>query len=318
MTGALWAIAAGVGFGIFQTLNRRAVRGMDVFTATFIQLFLGALVLAVATLLTEDLTLLRSAPLAAWINFSLAGLFHFFIGWTFLNASQKKIGAARTGSLIGTTPLFAVVIAAATLAEFPTLIAIGAIFLIVGGVYLVNYARLHQRSAVRNLHPVSIGNPHPRPGGNPAEHTPTGWRSLWLGLGTALCWSISPIFIRFGLVDLPSPILGVTIGITACVLVYGLILGLRSLHSPLPPVTTDALVFKVIAALLVGLSTWARWIALDLAPVAMVLALSLVNVPIVNLFSPLLVGRDLEQVTIQVWLGSGLIVGGSIILIFLG
>ena len=30
MTGALWAAASGVGFGIFQSLNRRAVAQMDV------------------------------------------------------------------------------------------------------------------------------------------------------------------------------------------------------------------------------------------------------------------------------------------------
>ena len=69
--------------------------------------------------------------------------------------------------------------------------------------------------------------------------------------------------------------------------------------------------------MLVGLATWTRWVALDLAPVAIVLALSLVSVPVVNLLSPLMVGRDLERVTIQVWLGSGLIIGGSLAIIFL-
>jgi uncharacterized membrane protein len=78
----------------------------------------------------------------------------------------------------------------------------------------------------------------------------------------------------------------------------------------------DALSFKLLAGVLVGLSTWARWIALDLAEVATVLALSLVSVPIVNLFSPLLVGRQLERVTAQVWLGSSLIIGGSLLAIF--
>ena len=65
------------------------------------------------------------------------------------------------------------------------------------------------------------------------------------------------------------------------------------------------------------MSTWARWVALDLSPVALVLALSLVSVPVVNVLSPLLVGQHIEQVTGQVWLGSALIVGGSLVLIFL-
>lgn len=298
MTGAVWAIAAGVGFGLFQTLNRRAVRDMDIYMSTFMQLLIGGLVLAAVSIATEDLTVLGRVSWWAWINFSLAGFFHFFIGWTFLNASQKQIGAARTGALIGTTPLFGAVIAALTLAEFPTPITIIGILFIVGGVYLVNYANL-------------------RRGGSAGKGGTRGWRSLLLGLAAALCWSISPIFIRHGLDELPSPILGVTVGVTACVLGYGLALAGRSLTAPLAPLTTDALVFKLIAGLLVGLSTWARWIALDLTSVALVLALSLVSVPVVNILSPLLVGQHIEQVTGQVWLGSALIVGGSLVLIFL-
>jgi drug/metabolite transporter (DMT)-like permease len=301
MMGALWAVAAGVGFGLFQTINRRAVQGMDVYIATFMQLFISAAVLAAASAATEDLTVLRQVSGWAWLNFSLAGFFHFFIGWTFLNASQKQIGAARTGSLIGTTPLFAAVIAALILGEFPTLTTIAGILLIVGGVYLVNYASL--RRSAGNVTGVGSGA--------------TGWRSLLLGLAAALCWSISPIFIRFGLAELPSPILGVTIGITACVLGYAVALAIRRWRAPLAAISTDALVLKLVAGLLVGLSTWARWVALDLASVAIVLALSLVSVPVVNLLSPLLIGHHLEQVTGQVWLGSALIIGGSLVLIFL-
>jgi drug/metabolite transporter (DMT)-like permease len=299
--GALWAVAAGVGFGLFQTINRQAVRGMDVYMATFMQLVISAVVLAAASVATEDLTLLRQVSGLAWLNFSLAGFFHFFIGWTFLNASQKLIGAARTGSLIGTTPLFATVIAALTLGEFPTLVTIGGILLIVGGVFLVNYA---------NIRPTTGNLAHGVSGA-------TGWRSLLFGLAAAFCWALSPIFIRYGLAELPSPILGVTIGITACVLGYAIALAVRSSHAPLAAISTDALLLKLVAGLLVGLSTWARWVALDLASVAMVLALSLVSVPLVNVLSPLMVGQHLEQVTNQVWLGSALIIGGSLILIFL-
>jgi len=302
MSGALWAVTAGVGFGVFQTLNRRAVQGMDVYVATFLQLLVSALVLAAISVVTEDLMLLGQASIWAWINFSLAGFFHFFIGWTFLNASQKKIGAARTGSLIGTTPLFGAVVAALTLAEFPGLITIGGILLIVGGVYLVNYANIRHSPPATKM------------GDSPIA---TGWRSLLLGLAAAFCWSISPLFIRHGLAELPSPILGVTIGITACVVGYALVLVLRGSSTPLTSFSTDAFAFKLVAAMLVGLSTWARWVALDLASVALVLALSLVSVPVVNILSPLLVGQHIEQVTGQVWLGSALIMGGSLVLIFL-
>jgi drug/metabolite transporter (DMT)-like permease len=138
MLGTLWAIVAGVGFGIFQTVNRRAGRGMDVYQATFILLVVSTVILVVASLATENLSLLQTAPPGALISFGLAGFIHFFVGWTLLNVSQKRVGAARTGALIGTTPLFATLIAAVLLNEFlswPTLLGI---LLVVGGVYLVS------------------------------------------------------------------------------------------------------------------------------------------------------------------------------------
>ncbi len=297
MTGALWALTAGIGFGIFQTVNRRAVQTMDVYMATFIQLLVSAIVLILLSTITEDFDLLGNASFSTWVNFSLAGLFHFFIGWTFFNASQKKIGAARTASLLGTLPLFAIVVALITLGELPKPIALVGIAIIVCGVYLVNHSRVQKSESSGSV------------------HVEAGWRSLPFGLSTALCWAISPIFIRYGLAELHSPLLGVTLGMTASALGYGVALAIRTLRSPWPSVTMDAFSFKVLAGVLVGLSTWARWIALDLAAVATVLALTLISVPIVNLLSPLLVGQQLERVTAQVWLGSFLIIGGSLVLI---
>ena len=202
MSGELWALLAGTGFGLFQTVNRRAMDGMEVFFATFIQLVISAFVLAGIALFTEDVSLLFSVHFSVILNFAAAGFFHFFIGWTFLNASQKKIGAARTSPLIGTTPLFATGIAALTLREFPSLLALLGIILIVIGAYVIS-----EKSGGANSRP-----------------TETGFRAAWLGLSAALCWAISPIFIRAGLKELNSPLLGVTVGSAVSALGYGIVL----------------------------------------------------------------------------------------------
>lgn len=292
MSGALWAVMAGVGFGFFQSLNRRAVSGMDVYLATFLQLLISAVVLAATSLVTEDLSLLASVSISAVVNFSLAALFHFFIGWTLLNLSQKQIGAARTSPLISTTPLFAAGIAALTLQEFPTWLSLIGIGTMIAGVTVVS------------SNSEAAGN---------ASRT-RGWRASVFGLAAACCWAISPVFIRAGLKDLPSPLLGVTIGITATVPAYGVILLWQRQQRSLAT-TMDALLFKVIAGVLVGLSTWMRWVALDLAPVAVALALTLVSVPVVIVLSPLVSGKHQERVTAALWLGAGLIVAGALLLI---
>jgi drug/metabolite transporter (DMT)-like permease len=138
MTGVVWSILAGVGFGLFQSFNRRAGRGIDSYWSTFILIFVSAVILAIASVLTEDLNLLRTAPLKAYVNFGLAGFIHFFLGWTFLSLSQKLVGASRTGALIGAAPLFAFIIGVVVFGEFLSLPVILGIILVVAGVYLVS------------------------------------------------------------------------------------------------------------------------------------------------------------------------------------
>jgi drug/metabolite transporter (DMT)-like permease len=138
VTGVLWAMVAGAGFGVFQSFNRRAGRSIDSYVSTFLLLVVSSIILVVISLLTEDLSLLGQAPLMALISFGLAGLVHFFLGWTFLNLSQKLVGAARTSALIGTTPLFAFVVGLVFFGEVLSLPVVIGILLLVAGVYLVS------------------------------------------------------------------------------------------------------------------------------------------------------------------------------------
>ncbi|MCB0195016.1 MAG: DMT family transporter [Anaerolineae bacterium] len=138
MTGVVWATLAGVGFGLFQSFNRRAGRNLDVYWSTFILIVISAVFLVIISLLTEDLTLLFSAPPSAYINFGLAGLVHFFVGWTFLSFSQRLVGASRTSALLGTIPLFGLIIGFLFFNEFLSLPVIFGITLVLVGVYLVS------------------------------------------------------------------------------------------------------------------------------------------------------------------------------------
>jgi drug/metabolite transporter (DMT)-like permease len=168
------------------------------------------------------------------------------------------------------------------------------------------------------------------------------WTASLFGLGTALCWAVSPILIRQGLRDLPSPLLGVTIGLVAATLAYGLALPLRGLarrsrtrgarrRRLLSPqviearhryviaalglrFTREALAWKLAAGGLVAVSTWARWSSVALVPVAVVLALGLLSVPTVLAAAPALVGRQAERVTAAVLAGSALVVAGALLI----
>jgi uncharacterized membrane protein len=136
------------------------------------------------------------------------------------------------------------------------------------------------------------------------------------GLGIALCFAISAIFVRYGLEGLPSPLLGVTLGITAAVLAYAPWLALYGRGRKFARLSPAGVAFQILAGVLIGLGTWARYIATDLTEVGVVLALGRINTPLVLLLSPLFFGRKHEPVTVRVWIGAGLIVLGSLILTF--
>ncbi len=206
MSGAFWAAASGIGFGAFQTVNRRAVARMDVYVATLVQLGVALAVLVVLVAATDDRRRVDAMPLGSAGWFLLGGLTHFFVGWTLLNTSQQRIGAARTSPLISTVPLFGAGVAALTLREFPSGLTWLGIGLITLGAYVVS------------AEPVLRSR----------DDGPFTWRDSAFGLGTALAWAISPVFIRKGLDGFDSPLLGVTVGLAASLAGYVLALGLMS------------------------------------------------------------------------------------------
>ena len=296
ISGAFWAVFAGVGFGFFQAFNRKAGRGMgDAYRATFILLAVSALILVTASLAGEDVRLLKDLSLRAYLNFGLAGFVHFFLGWTFITISQVRIGAARTGALVGATPLFATIVGVLFFDEFLSLPVFLGIAIVLLGVYFVSWERASLRANNgRTLH----------------------WRDSVFGLATAVCFAASAIFIRAGLAELDSPLLGVTIGMVISAGAYGIGLLVRRRPSNTGTIERQAMVFQILAGIFVGFSTWMRWIALDMAPVGVVLSLGRLNIPVVLIVAPLIVGRQNEQVTPRVWSGAVLTIIGSLLLIF--
>jgi len=338
MSGAVWATVAGVGFGLFQSVNRQAVRGLDVWQSTFLQLAVSSVVLLAGTLATGDLRELGQVPAVAMAAFLGAGLLHFSVGWTLLNASQKRIGAARTSPLLAATPLFGSILAAVTFGEVPGAVTVVGMLLIIGGVYVTvgtgepanpgaeaagegaGGAELTRRAAPAGAGGTEVaGGAEVAPRAEGTATAEAGARSRWrgslFGLGTAACWAVSPLLIREGLAGVPSPGLGVTISMVAATIPQGIVVAVRHRRGLGEPPVWDALALKLAAGVLVGLSTWTRWEALALTPVAVVLALGLLSVPTVILVAPPLARRGEEPITRRIILGALLVVVGSLVLV---
>jgi drug/metabolite transporter (DMT)-like permease len=289
VSGVLWATASGIGFGLFQTLNRRAIRGIeDPWVSTFLQLAVATAILVAASLASADLSRLGDASGEAITLFALAGIIHFVLGWLFLNVSQMRIGASRTAPLITLTPLFGVVLAAVTLGELPSVAVLAAIAPVMVGAWLL---------ASRGSGHVAIE------------------RDSSFAFATAFMWALSAVLTVEALEGLDSPLLGVTLGLLAATATLGGALAARGSLGAMRSIARNTLALKVFAAVLVAFATWFRLLALDETDVGVVLAVNLVGVPITLVLAPIMVGRHLEQADARVWLGGLLVVAGILALI---
>jgi drug/metabolite transporter (DMT)-like permease len=291
LSGAAWAAVSGIGFGVFQALNARAVRSLaSAYLSTFLQLLTATTVLAAVVAGTAELSDVTDVHGRALVMFALSGLVHFTLGWTTLNLSQQRIGAARTAPLLATSPLFGLVFAFAVHGDLPGLVALAGMAVTMLGAYLITRPDGGGRSSLRD----------------------TGF--AW---GTAAAWALSALFTVEGFRQVEDPLVGVTVSLCAASLAYGvLMLVVRE------PVrlrgSGGALALKLFAGVVVALATWSRWLGLETASVGVVLALQLLSVPVVLLLAPMVAHRGVEDVPPRLWGGSTVVVAGALVLILAG
>jgi drug/metabolite transporter (DMT)-like permease len=291
VSGAAWAALSGAGFGLFQAVNARAVRQLEsVYASTFFQLVFATAILGLIALATEDLSALGDASLWGLIAFALAGLVHFFVGWTTLNLSQARIGAARSSPLLSTAPVFGLAFAVVLTSEIPGWAALGGIALTIVGAYLVSDPGGGQRARLRDS---------------------------GFALATAAAWGLSPILTVEGLEGLDSPLLGVSLGMLTAATAYAVLLGVTGAPVRGAVGGREAISLKMIAGVIVALATWGRWVSLEDTDVGVVLALQLMSVPVVLIAAPIISGRHIEIVNRRIWAGALLVMAGALVLIVL-
>ncbi len=281
------AIAAGFAFAGFQTANRRANQVIDAYRGTFLILAVGLVGLTAIVLFTQDLHVIVGAPITAYLAFAAAGIVHFFFGWTFLALSQQRIGAARSGAISASAPLFAAIVAALALSEPLTVPVLVGVLLVVAGVAALSMGRGVEEAG--KLMP-------------------------WFGLAAALSWGISPLFIRWGLARLDVPLIGVTFGVLAATVTYGIALTVtgRLRQESIP---RAAVPWMVAAGVFVATGITLQWTAYDLITIAPALTLMQISSPVVIVVAPLVVGTAVEKPTPLMILGAAAIIAGSVVVI---
>lgn len=295
MIGVLPALGAAVGFAVFQVVNARALTRIDVYRGTRVLLVMGTLALGTITIATEGIGLWTAAPPRALLMCAVAGMLHFFLGWTFLGLAQQRIGAARAGALIGTVPLFGALLAWMFLGEPLVVRQVLGLFVVVAGVAAI--ATMHRKGSIREAGLV-VG--------------------VLSGLSTALCWSISPIFIRQGLEGIPSSSAAATVGLLTSAVLYSALVAISRRGKDKVTIERQTRLLLGTSGMLVALSLWMQWTAFDLATVAVVLVILQLTPALLPILARIGAPKaDLVPLS-RIYPGIAGIVGGSLLVVLGG
>ena len=326
MAGVFWSLIMAALFGFSQLASRKGLTGIAVDQGTFIMIVVSTGLMAIPFFWLGGPALVRQASLIGLAYFVLAGLIHFVGGFTLMNTSISRIGAARTGSLIATTPLFATFLAALTLKELVTVPLIIGVVVVIVGVRVIGSGRPTQTKAAQSTQKTAAETQMAAPeetrlgivaGGSSGMFGLSG--ESFFGLLAALSWGFSPVLIKKGLESLPSPIIGLTLAMASAGVMHAIILGMRGRLRPvLSSLGQSAALWQTGAGALVGLGTLCRWIALSFTTAAMVTTLSRASLLITVGLGGVLLGRELEPVNSRIRWGATLIVMGSIIVVLFG
>lgn len=281
--GVLWALVAAIGFAFLQASNRKSNQVIDAYRTAFGLLAAVEVTLVMGILLFGDASVLLQAPLPAVILFSVAALFHFVGGWTFLALSQQQIGVARTGALVSAAPIVGTLVAAIGLDEPLTIAILVGVLLAVGGVAQISLSGGRAGSA--------------------------GWRRPWLALTVALIWGTTPWLIRLGLQRFDHPIEGLTIGLAFSVAAYAALLIIAGAwRGSVPKVAAR---WIVVGGLCGAVAVSAQWISFDLTTIAIAITVQQLSVIFVIALVAVMFRQPFERMNSRFFSGVALVLLGA-------
>lgn len=290
MPGVLWATLSGIAFGFSQLSNRGVNRQAGALAATTAMVTAMLLALLVTVGVRGEIRLVTTIPPRAAGWFVAATLVHFLGGWTLFALSQQRIGPSRTASVLSINPVVAALMAALVIDQRLRPITWLGVIVVTVGVAIV---------AVRSPSTVST----------PAV-------GLTAVLAATLLFSISPLFVSFGLARFDGALVGLVVGLA--VTVPCMHLSTRAITGEWVRLNRAMLPWLILGGTSAGFAVAAQWTAFDLIPVGAVVSLQQLSTPVVLFVGPVLLSDRLERPDRRVLAGSVLILGGAIVVALFG
>lgn len=288
--GVLWALVAALGFGLTQMMNRKANLLLDAFRTAFGMLMAVEAILLARLVITGELALLADAPIGSLAYFAGSAIIHYIGGWTLLALSQQTIGVARTGALVAAAPIVGALLAVPVLNESLTFFTFVGVASTVAGVALISLSR---------------------PGDTKQ------WSKPWYALLVAASWGTSPIFIRKGLEGIDEPVLGLTVGLAAALVLHAAGLTIAGLWKrPRPPRLAYRWMLAGGVTGAIGIS--AQWVSFSRTTIAISITVQQLATLVVVGLAPIVFDAKQERLTVSLAVGTAAMIAGAVLVVAAG
>ncbi len=304
MLGAILGLGYAAFFGVNSIVVRRGVLRVSSNYMATLTVFSGPIFFFVLTLATGELFKIAAFNWKATLFFALSGIIHFALGRTFGYRSVQILGATRSGIMTGLNAIVSVVLAVIILKETLTpLMIVGICFSLSGPIIM----GLKEERTTRIVD-LSVNRQ--------SKHLDrkTFYRGLFFGIGSAIFWGSSPIFIKLGLDNGGSSLAGSFIAYSAASLVVSISLLNETNREEIFKVDKQALRLAVMSGMTTNIAQMLRYVALNYSTV-IVLSLVSRTIPIWTLFFSFIFNRKLESFSRWVLLGNALLTIGTILVL---
>ena len=289
--GVAWAMVAALGFGFTQAMNRKSNLIVGPFRTAFGLLVAVEILLIARTAATGEFALLSDAPIASLLAFCASAFIHYVMAWTLLALSQQQIGVARTGAVTSAAPLVGTILAAIFLDEALTVWTAVGVIAVVVGVALVSISRGSDETGR--------------------------WAVPLFGLAVAVCWGVSPMFIRVGLRGIDAPVLGLTVGLGVSLVLHAA--GMTATGGwERPTWNRSALRWMVVGGFTGAIGISAQWISFGLTTIAIASTVQQLAVLVVVALAPLMFDAAFEKINATLISGTAAVLAGSAVVVLAG
>lgn len=305
MLGILLGLGSAVAFGANSTITRRCMFRVSSNYVAMVSVTAGSLFFILVTGITGELFGIHQLHWRVYLLWALAGIINFALGRTWAYRSIQLLGATRSNMVTSLNPIVTIILAIALLHESVTPIQLLGILFSLSGPLLILIKEDTSRGASQ-MKSGSYGKEVDR-------------RTLLLGLlygaGGAVFWGSSAIVIKFALQAGGAPVSGTLISyVAACAIISASFLFKTENRQEILQ-GGAALRIASFSGLTTGVAQLLRYISLQYGS-AIVISIVLRTVSIWVLLFAFLFNRKYESFSGWVLLGNGLLIVGTILMIF--